>query len=165
MGADEWKHADSLEDTSNATRTLYLDSDRSQANDVAHSGRFADSRAGASEPDHFVYDPLDTRPGEQLEQKDINNYLTDQRFALNLFGNGVVYHSELFAKDTGVSGNVKLTVWIAMDVPDTDFSATLYEILLDGNSVQLTSDRLRATYRNSLSEEKLVKPGEITVFV
>jgi hypothetical protein len=42
---------------------------------------------------------------------------------------------------------------------------TLYEILPDGRSVQLTSDRMRARYRESLSEEKLVKPGEIIPYV
>jgi uncharacterized protein len=48
-----------------------------------------------------------------------------------------------------------------MDVPDTDFAAELDEILPNGTSVELTSDMLRARYRDSLTEEKLVKPGEI----
>jgi putative CocE/NonD family hydrolase len=165
MGADQWKYADSLESISNATRTLYLDFEHGHANDVTSSGGLADSEPGTSEPDHYTYDPLDTRSGEQLEQEEIKNYLTDQRFALNLFGNGVVYHSEPFAKDTEISGFVKLTVWMAMDVPDTDFSVTLYEILLDGSSVQLTSAMMRARHRDSMSEEKLVKPGEIVPYV
>jgi putative CocE/NonD family hydrolase len=165
MAADQWKYADSLEAISNATRTLYLDSDHGHANDVTRSGSLSDSRPDKSEPDHYIYDPLDTRPGEQLEQEEIKNYLTDQRYALNLFGNGVVYHSEPFTKDTEISGNVKLTVWMAMDVPDTDFSVTLYEVLPGGGSVQLTSDVMRARYRDSLSEEKLVKPGEIIPYV
>ena len=165
MAADQWKYADTLENISNATRTLYLDSERGHANDVTNSGRLADSQPNTSEPDHYIYDPLDTRPGEQLEQEEIKNYLTDQRFAVNLFGNGVVYHSQPFEKATEISGSVRLTVWVAMDVPDTDFSVTLYEILPDGRSVQLTSDRMRARYRESLSEEKLVKPGEIIPYV
>jgi predicted acyl esterase len=37
-----------------------------------------------------------------------------------------------------------------------------YEILPDGASVQLTSDLLRARYRESLREAKLVTPGQIT---
>jgi len=48
-----------------------------------------------------------------------------------------------------------------MDVPDTDFMAVVYEILPDGTSIQLTSDFLRARYRESLRMEKLVTPGEI----
>jgi predicted acyl esterase len=50
---------------------------------------------------------------------------------------------------------------MSMDVPDTDFSANLYEIMPDGRSIQLTGDLLRARYRESSSTEKLVKPGEI----
>jgi putative CocE/NonD family hydrolase len=164
MAADEWKYADRLESISNATRMLYLDSEQGQANDVTNAGRLVDSAPKVSGPDHYVYDPLDTRSGEQLEQEEISNYLTDQRFARNLFGNGVVYQSEPFAKDTEVSGSVKFTVWIAMDVPDTDFSVTLYELLRDGTSVQLTRDMMRARYRESLSEEKFVKSGEINPY-
>src|SRR5690606_39514805 len=48
-----------------------------------------------------------------------------------------------------------------IDAPDIDFQATLSEILLDGSSVFLTRDMVRARYRESLREEKLVTPGEI----
>jgi uncharacterized protein len=162
MVADEWKYADTLEGISSSTRTLYFDSDGGHANDVINSGRLSDSKPTGA-PDHYVYDPLDVRPA-QLEKDEIKNNLTDQRYAINLFGNGVVYHSEPFASGTEISGFVKLTAWISIDVPDTDFSATLYEILPDGTSVQLTSDLLRARYRESLSQEKLVKPGEINQY-
>src|SRR5205814_1248904 len=51
--------------------------------------------------------------------------------------------------------------WIALDVLDTDFQADVYEVQSDGGSVLLTSDLLRARYRESLRQEKLVKPGEV----
>jgi putative CocE/NonD family hydrolase len=124
----------------------------------------SDANPKESQADRYVYDPLDTRPAE-LEKEEIKNVLTDQRYAINLFGNGVVYHSEPFAENTEISGFVKLTAWMAIDVPDTDFEATLYEILPDGTSVQLTGDGLRARYRESLSVEKLVSPGEINRYV
>jgi uncharacterized protein len=165
MAADEWKYADTLESISNSTRTLYLESDAGRANDVVNSGRLSDAKSVGTQPDHYVYDPLDVRPGTELEGEDIKNNLTDQRYALNLYGDGVVYHSGPFAADTEISGFVKLTAWIALDVPDTDFSATLYEILPDGTSVQLTSDAMRARYRDSLTQAKLVKPGEINQYV
>jgi len=164
MAADEWKYADTLESISNAARTLYLDSTSGEAGDVVHSGKLTDAKPTGAQPDHYVYDPLDVRPAE-LEKEDIKNSLTDQRYALNLFGNGVVYHSEPFAADTEVSGFVKLAVWMALDVPDTDFEVNLYEILPDGTSVQLTGDILRARYRESLSQEKLVKPGEVNEYI
>jgi uncharacterized protein len=52
--------------------------------------------------------------------------------------NGLVYHSEPFAEATEASGQVKLTLWIALDVPDTDLKADLYEILPNGDSVVLS---------------------------
>jgi uncharacterized protein len=161
-GAENWKYADDLEAIASEHRKLYLNSQSSAANDVFHSGEMAD-RPVSSAPDKFVYDPRDLRPAE-LEKEDINKPLTDERYALNLFGNGVVYHSAPFAEATEISGNVKLTVWMAMDVPDTDFSATLFEILPDGSSVQLSNDVLRARYRESTREAKLVTPGEITQY-
>jgi putative CocE/NonD family hydrolase len=164
MAADEWKYADALESISNATRTLYLDSDSGRANDAMNSGKLTEAKPTGTQPDRYVYDPLDVRPAE-LEKEEIKNGLTDQRYALNLFGDGVVYHTEPFPADTEIFGFVKLTAWIAIDVPDTDFEATLYEILPDGTSVALTSDAIRARYRESLSQEKLVKPGEINQYV
>jgi putative CocE/NonD family hydrolase len=81
---------------------------------------------------------------------------------MNLFGDGLVYHSESLDADTEITGYIKLVAWMAMDVPDTDFVAELDEIKSNGTSVELTSDILRARYRDSLTEEKLVKAGEIT---
>ena len=161
-GAEEWKYADSLEEIGARKRTLYLASENGQAGDAYHSGDLADTKtAGATEPDRWVYDPLDVRPGEEPDRGDGQGFLTDQRGALSLYGNGAVYHSAPFAEATEVSGQVKLTLWIALDVPDTDFQASLYEILPDGKSILLTSDFLRARYRDSLEKESLVPQGKI----
>jgi predicted acyl esterase len=56
---------------------------------------------------------------------------------------------------------MKLVSWIALDVPDTDFYVAVSEILPDGRCVKLTEDVLRARYRDSLTEEKPVVPGEV----
>ena len=161
-GAETWKYADDLESIATGRRTLYLSSRNGTTNDVFHSGDLTD-RPRPSAPDRYVYDPRDLRPAE-LEKEEVRNGLTDQRSALNLFGNGVVYHSEAFPEAVEISGRVKLTVWIAMDVPDTDFAVTLYEIMPDGTSVQLTSDLVRARYRESMTAPTLVAPGAITRF-
>lgn len=160
--AEEWKYAESLEEVTAERRTLYLASGEQGAGDVFHSGTLTVTRPGKqSTPDRYTYDPLDVRP-EQLEREEVKSYLTDQTSALNLFGNGVVYHSEPLAAASELSGQVKLTLWMALDVPDTDFGASLYEILPNGGSVLLTSDLLRARHRDSPHVETLVTPGEIT---
>jgi len=164
VGANEWKYADSLDTIATGHRRLYLTSTDGRANDAFHSGSLLEKKPAKGEaPDHWVNDPLDTRPGA-AQRTDIPNYLTDQRFALELYDAGVIYHSEPFAEDTEVTGSPELDVWIAIDVPDTDFEATLYEILPDGGSVMLSYDAIRARYRESSRAEKLVKPGEINLY-
>jgi uncharacterized protein len=159
VGADEWKYADSLETISNSKLTLYLGSD-GIANDVFHSGSLGKQEPAGAASDKYVYDPLDTSPGE-LELEEVPAYLSSQRDALNLNDNGVIYHSDPLTEDTEVTGYLKFVAWMSMDVPDTDFQVAVYEIQRDGTSVLLTGDLMRARYRESLTQEKLVKPGEI----
>ncbi len=160
VGAEEWKYADSLEGISNVAKTLYLGSNGA-ASDVFRSGTLTEQKSRASAAmDSWTYDPLDTRPGS-AESEEESNSLTSQRAVLNLFGEGVVYHSEPFAEATEIVGFPKLMLWLKMDVPDTDLEADLYEILADGRSVALTSAAMRARYRESLREEKLVVAGKM----
>jgi predicted acyl esterase len=83
---------------------------------------------------------------------------------LNLFGNGLIYHSEPFEEPLEMTGWMKLALWIELDVPDTDFHVVVYELFLDGSQIQLSDDFMRAHYRDSIDEEKLVVPGEINCY-
>jgi putative CocE/NonD family hydrolase len=159
-GAEVWKYADSLEAIQNGSLRLYLHAGQGAGNDVFHSGRLAEAKPAEEAPSQFTYDPLDTRPAEH-EREEKKNYLTDQTDALNLYGNGLVFHTDPLSEDTEITGYLRLTAWMALDVPDADFSVEVYEIHPDGSSVFLTADLLRARYRDSLREAKLVKPGEI----
>jgi putative CocE/NonD family hydrolase len=163
VGAEEWKYADSLESISNAVMTLYLDSN-GNANDVFRAGALVEGMPVMAVVDTWIYDPLDTRPGA-TEPDDEPNSLTSQRAVLNLFGEGVVYHSVPFQEATEISGFPKLTVWLQMDVPDTDLGVDLYEILPDGSSVALTGATMRARYRESLREAKPVLLGRVERYV
>ena len=159
VGADEWKYADSLESISNAVKTFYLSSNGA-AGDVFRSGMLSEGKPTAGAPaDEWIYDPLNTKPGA-AEPDDEPNGLTSQRAVLNLFGEGVIYHSEPFAEATEITGFSRLTAWLKMDVPDTDLEADLYEILPDGGSVQLSGATMRARYRESPREEKPVPVGK-----
>jgi putative CocE/NonD family hydrolase len=157
-GAERWKRADTLEEIGATRRTFYLDG---PAGDAFHSGHLAPAKpAAASAPDHYVYDPLDLRPGQIPGDTETPGFLTDQYGALNLDGNGAVYHSEPFAEAAEVSGQVKLSLWMSLDVPDTDFQASLYEIQPNGTSVLLTADYLRARFRDSPQTESPVPAGQ-----
>jgi len=160
VGAEAWKYADSLDAIPTKSQKLYLASTHAAPTDAFHSGTLTRTKPDQSPPASYVYDPLDLRPAE-LERESIKNEVTDQRRALNLFGNGLVFHSDPFPEAVEITGYLKLVAWIALDVPDTDFAVKVYEIKPDGTSIALADDLKRARYRESLRKEKLVKPGAI----
>ena len=159
VGAEEWKYAESLQAIPTTVLSLYLGSD-GRAQDVFHSGTLSQAQPGASASDQYTYDPLDARPAE-FEREEVKDYIVDQRYALNLFGSGLIYHSEPFEAATEITGYIKLVAWMSLDVPDTDFAVEVYEIMPSGMSILLTQDALRARYRESLKEARPVTPGQV----
>lgn len=83
--------------------------------------------------------------------------LTDQSLILALEGRALFYHSAPFEHDTELTGFFRLSAWISIDCPDTDFYVSIHEIAADGSSVRLTTDALRARYREGLRSPKLVR--------
>lgn len=120
---------------------------KTNATDVLTSGSLAADRATGS-PDHYLYDPHDISVAAIEATIDPAN-LTDQTLIYARRGKDLVYHSAPFDRDTEISGFLKLSAWIAIDQPDTDFSVSVYEIREDGSSILLTTDLKRARYRET----------------
>ena len=158
----EWKYADSLESFTANPKTFYFDSKSGDANGVFRSGALTEKQPNQG-ADQFVNDPLDTRRGENVEGVEPNEKTAgiDQRFALCIANDGLVYHTEPLPNETPLIGCPEVTLWVSIDTPDTDLATDLYEIQPDGTSIALWSDIRRLRYRESLREAKLVKPGEI----
>ena len=163
-GLEKWKYADSFAEIPAEPKKLYLNSENGQANDVYRSGYLQSVKPGNSVPDKYIYDPLNVSK-LLYGREQSGNYLTDQTFVQSLENDGLIYHSPVFEKDTEITGFVKAKLWIELNVPDTDFQVTLYEVTSEGKQIRLTQDFLRARYRESNRKEKLVKPGEINEYV
>ncbi len=153
MGAERWRYADTLEGITKQSLPYYLDSS-SNATDVLAAGALA-QQAATGKPDHYVYDPHDLSFAADEATSDSED-LTDQHATYAQRGKQLVYHSAPFDQDTEISGFFKLSAWIGIDQPDTDFNVTISEIRPDGRSINLTSDVLRARYRENWREPKLV---------
>jgi hypothetical protein len=157
----EWKYADSLETLVANPKSFYLDSQNGDANSVFRSGALTGKSPGGG-VDTFIYDPLDTTPGETVDGSDQEKPPgIDQTQALSIGKNGLVYHTGPLPSETPLIGCPGVTLWVSIDTPDVDLSAQLYEIQPDGTSIALWSDIRRLRYRESLRDAKLVKPGEI----
>jgi putative CocE/NonD family hydrolase len=158
----EWKYTDSYANLIANPKTFYFDSKNGEANGVVRSGTLTEARPKGG-TDKFVYDPLDTRRGDEVEGIESNekNAGLDQKLALSIGNDGLVYHTDPLTKETPLIGCPTVTLWVSIDTPDVDIEADLYEIQPDGTSISLWSDIRRLRYRDSLREAKLVKPGDI----
>jgi uncharacterized protein len=157
----DWKYAEDFDKLKANHHPLYLDAGAAGANGVFHSGILSEKPPGTG-ADEYIYDPLDTHRGEEVDS--VDNEKTagiDQRRALNIGKDGLVYHSDPAPKELTLVGCPKLTLWLSLDVPDSDIASELDEILPDGTRIALWSDVRRLRYRESVRQEKLIKPGEI----
>ena len=158
----EWKYADNFETLTASPKTFYLDSKDGDANGVFRSGGLTETRPEQG-IDKFVYDPLDTSRGENVEGVEPNEKTAglDQRLPLSIGKDGLVYHSDALPNETPLIGCPAVTLWLSIDTPDVDLECDLFEIQPDGTSIALWSDLRRLRYRDSLREAKLVRPGEV----
>jgi uncharacterized protein len=152
--ADQWRYADTLEAITAQMRPFYLASRGGAANDILSSGALAATKPTGA-PDRYIYDPRDTS-NAALEASLDSSSLLDRTMVYAMRGKQLIYHSAPFSVDTEVSGFFHLSAWIAIDQPDTDFYISINEILIDGTAIPLSSQLLRARYRESLRSAKLV---------
>jgi uncharacterized protein len=153
MGAEKWRFADALEAVTAQSRAYYLDS-VGGASDVLASGSLS-GRPSKGGEDRYVYDPRDVSRAK-LESTLDRQSLTDQTLMYARSGRQLVYHTAAFEEATEISGFFRLSAWIAIDQPDTDFLVSVYEIRPDGSSIPLTTDQMRARYRENVREPRLI---------
>jgi putative CocE/NonD family hydrolase len=73
----------------------------------------------------------------------------------------LVYTTPALERDVEVTGPVNVTLYAASSAPDTDFTAKLVDVSPCGCSRSLTDGIIRARYRESLAEAKLIEPGNV----
>jgi len=110
-------------------------------------------------PDFYIYDPRDVSHAALESQVDPESR-ADQTMVHAQVGKQLVYHSAPCIEDTEISGFFRLTLWLSIDTPDTDFRAAIYLVAIDGSSMLLSTDWIRARHRESLREEQLVSTTE-----
>jgi hypothetical protein len=112
---------------------------------------------GSGQADSYSFNPRDVDgPEWDAEAKADGHSLVDQTVLLALRGKALVYHSAPFEQDKEISGFFKLVAWIAIDCPDTDIYVSVHEIGLDGGSIRLSTDAMRARYREGLRSPRLI---------
>jgi putative CocE/NonD family hydrolase len=159
LGANQWRYSNTLKTASSGNELSFFLSDfAGTPRDVFHSGHLA-ARAQASEPPAVIVSDPHELPELELANYAAKEDLTSQFRAFQK--RAVTFHSEPFAHDTEVAGQMRLTLVCEADAPDFDLWAQVLMVLPDGSSVRLGEDIRRARFRNGQFNEKLIKPREI----
>lgn len=79
----------------------------------------------------------------------------------------LVFQSEPLAEDVEVTGEISVKLWISSSAVDTDFTAKLVDVYPQsadypsGFDLIMGDGILRTRFRDSIKEEKLMKPGTV----
>jgi putative CocE/NonD family hydrolase len=163
MGENKWRYEDSWP-LERAKSTSYLLHSSGKANSSSGDGALSTSAANSAQPDTFVYDPANPVPtvGGPLccDPTHLPAGPRDQK-EVEARTDVLVYSTPPLDADTEVTGPIALDLFAASSAVDTDFTAKLVDVWPNGYAQNLTEGILRARYRESRNEAKLIEPGKV----
>ena len=150
MGANEWRHAPSIEKMSERVLTLYLDSER----------------------DGDFHRLAGTKPAARGSLKMSVDYADRNVLAANSYpgeivtgdlglSQGLAFVSEPFDRAVSVSGLFSATLRALVNKQDLDLIAVLYEVMPDGKYFNLSYTLQRASYARDMGRRQLLTPGRV----
>lgn len=158
MGANEWRHAHSLDGASSGQLVLYLEDPAGTPRDVFRSGALLPAKAGDEPPATIIDDPR-TLPELAVAQYAADEDLLSQFRAYE--DKALVFHSAPLPKNVEVAGHMHLKLLVKSDAPDFDLWAEVQLVRPDGSAVTLGQDVRRARFRNGFFKQELLKSGEV----
>jgi putative CocE/NonD family hydrolase len=138
--ANDWRHAEHWPPPGAAPQRFYLCGDGSLS-----------AIASAGPARGYTYDPRHPMPTLGGRNMLIDAGPRDQRPAQALPNYGLIYRSEPLSEDMTIAGQVRVTLHVQSDCPDTDFVAKLIEVEPDGRAMLLMDGVVRAMYRDASS--------------
>ncbi len=164
MGLDQWREEDDWPLPDTQFRPYYLHS-AGHANTMAGDGTLVTEAPTDEAEDVYLYDPRHPVPtvgGAILLSValGIDQGPRDQR-SVETREDVLCYSTPLLEKPVEVTGPIELVLYVSSSARDTDFAGKLVDVYPDGRAELLTDGILRARYRESFSEPKLMELGQI----
>lgn len=142
MGTNVWRHAATLQETSNDTLSFYLDHKTLSVRKPKKNG--------------FEKQTVDFKDRENQ-----HNYFTPEIIFDTLdASNGLIFSSKPFEKDFLISGSFTGELLATINKKDMDVSLALYEQMPDGKYFFLTRYVGRASYAKDNAKRQLLRPGK-----
>jgi predicted acyl esterase len=111
----------------------------------------------------YAYDPKNPVPSVGGPQLTLPAGPMDQR-SIEARPDVLVFTGEPLTEPLEVTGRVRAVLYASSSAPDTDFIVKLCDVYPDGRSFNICEGQLRARFRESFSQEKPLKPGQVYRF-
>ena len=165
-GGGFWIEADAFP-LPDAVETSYYLRSGGRANTAGGDGALSADEPGGR-ADAYTYDPADPVPtvgGNMCCRNDlVASGAFDQR-EVEQRDDVLVYTSAPLDDDVTVIGPVQVELWAASSAPDTDFTAKLVDVHLDGYAHNVSEGIIRARYRNADDRASWITPGAVHDYV
>jgi uncharacterized protein len=149
--ANDWHHAERWPPPGATPLRLYLQGDGSLS---------ASTPGGPARS--YTYDPRRPMPTLGGRNMLIDAGQRDQRPAQALADYGLIYRRDVLTEDITIAGQVRVTLHVQSDCPDTDFVAKLIEVEADGRAMLLMDGVVRAMYRDAtLPDPQPLQAGRV----
>ncbi|MBV7327290.1 CocE/NonD family hydrolase [Chloroflexi bacterium TSY] len=163
MGANEWRDEQEWPLARTDWKKWYFHS-QGKANTLRGEGFLSPEEPGDEPTDHFVYDPrypVQTCGGNTCCSPHIVPWGPYDQRSVEMRSDVLCYTSEPLPVDTEITGPIKVVLYAATDVPDTDWTAKLVDVAPSGYAKNLCDGILRARYRKSMVQPSLLEPNQI----
>jgi putative CocE/NonD family hydrolase len=162
MGSNRWLEGNSYPLEGTESVAFYLSEKDESVQSGADGALTREVPDGAAEvPDHYTYNPAEPTP---------SMYAAMKRGSFERYAGAsldrpdvLVYETAPFGEPLHLAGPIEAKLYAATSAVDTDWSLSLYAVAADGRPypVGLTFGMLRARFRHSTSEPRLVEPGAV----
>lgn len=160
MGKNTWKTSLQWPPENISEEPLYLCAEGQERDPAA--GSLCETLPEQRHKSRFIYDPRDPAlfRGTHLLYSDgwIMPILQDDEMERNDI---LTYTSEPLKEELAIAGTMKLILHVSSSARDTDFCAKVCDVHPNGKVYNITPGFLRMRYRESLTDPKLMEPGQI----
>ncbi len=162
LGENRWQKLSDWPPPNMQQVRYFLHSHRG-ANTLAGDGALSTVPPDAEPPDTYVYDPDNPVPSLGGNNLAIDIGVQDQQ-PVEQRTDVLVYTSDALEQPVEITGPVSVALWAASSTVDTDFTAKLVDVHPDGYAQNLLDGIIRARYRESASEPRLMEVGKPYLF-
>jgi putative CocE/NonD family hydrolase len=159
MFSNRWHTGDSFPLPQSVYKQLYLDGE-GDADDKSEGLLTFEAPMENEDYDEYIYNPEDPTPTWDQRIKDEKDFFDETVNRPDI----LVYETAPMTEPMTLAGPVELILYAESDAPDTDWFGILYAVRNDSDLVYLSKGCIRARYRNSFKETKLLEPGKIELY-